>query len=213
MSEWNHGLLVENIRGLLKHNNLTQQQLAEITEMTQANVSKALNPNDKRNFTLEQVIRISQHFGISIDELVGNKVPSEVATSPRAVLAFLSKLLCELKMRATDISAEELVYEQYLNEDNYPDCRRVNRTIKYPAFYFPAYVRPGDIAADEHEYDGETGFLIHQEGHEHDRDENRHEQNINYIYIVHFSTPFLANTIVQTQSTPNTNAVTAIGIR
>ena len=153
MSEWNHGLLVENIRGLLKHNNLTQQQLAEITEMTQANVSKALNPNDKRSFTLEQVVRISQHFGISIDELVGNKVPSEVATSPRAVLAFLSKLLCELKVRATDISAEELVYEQYLNEDNYPDCRRVNRTIKYPAFYFPDYVRPGDIAADEHEYD------------------------------------------------------------
>ena len=54
MSEWNHGLLVENIRELLKNNSMTQQQLADITEMTQANVSKALNPNDKRSFTLER---------------------------------------------------------------------------------------------------------------------------------------------------------------
>ena len=87
MSEWKHDILVENIRALLKRHDMTQQQLAEITGMTQANVSRALNPNDKRHFTLEQVICISQHFGVPIDELVGNKVPQDAATSPRAVLA------------------------------------------------------------------------------------------------------------------------------
>ena len=116
MSEWNHDILVENVRSLLKRKGMTQQQLAEVTGMTQANVSKALNPNDKRNFSLEQVISISQHFGVSIDELVGNKVPLETATSPRSVLAFLSELLSSVKMRSTTISEEELIYEQFQNE-------------------------------------------------------------------------------------------------
>ena len=90
MPEWKHDILIENIRALLKRYDMTQQQLAGITGMTQANVSKALNSNDKRHFTLEQVICISQHFGVPIDELVGNEVSQEAATSPRAVLAFLS---------------------------------------------------------------------------------------------------------------------------
>ena len=153
MSEWNHGLLVENIRELLKNNSMTQQQLADITEMTQANVSKALNPNDKRSFTLEQVFRISQHFGISIDELVGNKVPNEAATSPQSVLAFLSTLLADAKLRATTITEEELVYEQYRNEHGYPDCRRINRSIEYPAFYFPNYHRLSEVAFCEPDAD------------------------------------------------------------
>lgn len=45
MSELNFQLLEENIRMLLVKNNITQQKLAEIAGMTQANVSKALNRN------------------------------------------------------------------------------------------------------------------------------------------------------------------------
>ena len=47
MPEWKHDILIENIRALLKRYDMTQQQLAGITGMTQANVSKALNSNDK----------------------------------------------------------------------------------------------------------------------------------------------------------------------
>ena len=104
MPEMNHDILVENIRTLLKNNGMTQQQLAEVAGMTQANVSKALNPNDKRGFTLEQVFAISQHFGVSIDELVGNKAPNEVETSPRAALTFLVRFLCDAKIRVANIT-------------------------------------------------------------------------------------------------------------
>ena len=152
MSNWNHDILVENIRSLLKRKGMTQQQLAEIAGMTQANVSKALNPNDKRSFTLEQIVCISQHFGVSIDELVGNKFPIETATSPRSVLAFLSTLLASVKMRATQITEEEFVYEQYRNEHGYPDCRRVNRKVEYPAFYFHNYHCVSDFATCDPEY-------------------------------------------------------------
>lgn len=153
MSEWKHDMLVENIRVLLKRHDMTQQQLAEITGMTQANVSRALNPNDKRHFTLEQVICISQHFGVPIDELVGNKVPQDAATSPRAVLAFLSALLCSANVRATLVTKEELIYDQYINDQGYPDCTRVKKEIEYPAFYFPDYMRVRDYAFCESEYD------------------------------------------------------------
>lgn len=169
MPEWKHDILIENIRALLKRYDMTQQQLAGITGMTQANVSKALNSNDKRHFTLEQVICISQHFGVPIDELVGNEVPQEAATSPRAVLAFLSSLLCSAKVRATIITEEELIYAQYINDHGYPDCNREKKEIKYPAFYFPNYMRVRDFAFCEPEYDevdmdfcmggNETNFL------------------------------------------------------
>ena len=153
MSEWKHNMLVENIRALLKHHDMTQQQFAETIGMTQANVSKVLNLNDKRQFTLEQVVRISQHFGVPIDELAGNKVPTETAHSPRAVLTFLSSLLCSAKVRATTVTEEEMVYEQYINSHGYPDCNRVKKEIKYPAFYFPNYWRVRDFAFCEPECD------------------------------------------------------------
>ena len=90
MSELNFDLLQENIRELLKKHDLTQRELAEIAGMSQGNLSKALNPDEKKQFTLEQQYRIAQYFGVSIDELVGNTVPAEITTGPRSVLSILS---------------------------------------------------------------------------------------------------------------------------
>jgi len=146
MSELNFELLQENIRALLKKNNLTQNALAEIAGMTQANVSKALNPNESKQFTLDQLFRISQHFGVSIDELTGNKVASEVETGPRAALAFFTKLLCESKLRYTTVNVEEWVYEYDYNSSGYQECKSEKKSIEYPAFYFPSYQRFEDYA-------------------------------------------------------------------
>lgn len=153
MQNWNHDLLVENVRGLLKRHNMTQQKLAEIAGMTQANVSKALNPRDKRNFTLEQAIRISQHFGVSLDELVGNEVPAKVATSPRAMLSLLSSLLFSANIRTINVTEKEMEYKQYYNSHGFPDCERVKKEVEYPAFYFPDYMRVRDFAFCDPEYD------------------------------------------------------------
>jgi len=153
MSELNFELLQENIRALLKKHDLTQSALAEIAGMTQANVSKALNPNESKQFTLDQLFRISQHFGVSIDELVGNTVPSEITTGPRAVLAFFVKLLCEGRVRVENVNVEELIYDRYTNEHGGLDCRRVDKTIEYPALYLPDYYRVSDFAFCEPEYE------------------------------------------------------------
>ena len=146
MSELNFELLQENIRALLKKHDLTQNALAEIAGMTQANVSKALNRNESKQFTIDQVFRIAQHFGVSIDELVGNNAANEVSTGPRAALAFFTKMRCESKLRYTTVNVDEWVYEYEYTGSDYPECRGKEKTIEYPAFYFASYQHLEDFA-------------------------------------------------------------------
>lgn len=133
----------------MKKNNLTQAQLAEIAGMTQANVSKALNPTASKQFTIDQVYRISQHFGVSIDELLANKVAEKNLLSPATVLSYLVKLLCNAKVRTTTITEEEHIYHQITNDHGFPDCEIEKVNVQYNAFYFPDYFDVHDFAFNE----------------------------------------------------------------
>ena len=53
MSNYNTDILIENINRLVTENGMTQAQLGEILGMSQPNISKALNKNDKKSFTLD----------------------------------------------------------------------------------------------------------------------------------------------------------------
>lgn len=117
--------------------------------MSQANVSKALNPAESKQFTIDQVFRIAQHFGVSIDDLSGNTKATESMTSPAAVLSYLMLLLCEHKIWFTNTTEVEWVYEPYMNEHGYPECDHEQREIEYTAFYFPKYHSMGDFAKGE----------------------------------------------------------------
>lgn len=138
MSEMNSDILIENIRMLRERDGLTQKQLADVAGMTQANISKALNPDDKRCFTLEQVYRIATHFRVSIDELTGNKTAERAALSPRSVLRFLVELLRTDNARITMFTREEEVFAVEYEWDG-PSLDHSNRDIEYPAVYFPSY--------------------------------------------------------------------------
>lgn len=135
-----------NIRNLLKKNGMTQADLATIAGMSQSNVSKALSDKDPKEFTLDQVYRISQHFGIPIDELVGNAAAKNAETSPRAALAFFTKLLCDSKLRYTTIKVPEWVYEYEYNHYGYEGLVANEKDIEYYAFYFPKYQHLEDYA-------------------------------------------------------------------
>lgn len=152
MSELNFSILREHIRDLLKKNNLTQENLAEIAGMTQANVSKALSETANKEFTIDQVFRIAQHFGLSIDELVGNRAAEEASTSPRFLLTLFSKLLCEGIIRPIEIEQEEWVYEPFSNA-GVPDCNHEKRIINYTSFFFPDYFALEDFASNDQEFE------------------------------------------------------------
>lgn len=161
MSNWNHDVLAQNIKQLKEKHGLSQQHLADIAGMTQPNLSKALNPRDSRCFTLEQVVSFSQHFGVSIDELVGNQSPNDTATSPRAIFETLIRLLSTANMRVTTATIEEWVYEPFYDSDGHPDCRPEKKNIEYPAFYLPDYFSIDDFSSSEPEReDTHDEFLI-----------------------------------------------------
>lgn len=152
MAELNYDFLRANIQALLKKHDMGQDDLAEIAGMSQPNVSKALSDTNKKQFNLDQLFRIAQHFGISIDELVGNKTSDAAYTSPRAILALFTKLFVESKLKSTTITEYEYVYKPYFNDDGYPDCSIKQEEHSYRAFYFPSYFQMSDfIFRDEDE--------------------------------------------------------------
>lgn len=138
MSEMNFELLQDNIRGLLEKNGLTQNALADIAGMSQSNVSKALSSKESKQFTLEQVYRIARHFGVSIDELTGNKAAERATVSPRSVMKFLIELLKTDTARVIPWSKSEEVFAVDYDWDG-PSCDRSFQDIEYPAIYFPSY--------------------------------------------------------------------------
>lgn len=145
MAELNFSMLRWNIRSLLKKHGITQAELATISGMNQSNVSKALSDKDPKEFTLDQVYRISQHFGISIDELVGNTAAKDAETSPRAALAFFTKLLCDSKLRYTTVTVPEWVYELEFDTFGPPEYVGREKNVEYHAFYFPKYLHREDF--------------------------------------------------------------------
>jgi len=93
MSHFNRDILIQNVNKLLADNNMSQKQLGEIIGMSQPNVNHALNPNQKKCFTLDQITSIAEHFHVSLDELILGKKHMEVSARPRATAAFLATLL------------------------------------------------------------------------------------------------------------------------
>lgn len=64
------------MRGLLMANHLTQRELAESIGMSEQAMSNKLR--GLKNFTLRDVSRIADYFGVSTDVLLGRE-PLEVA--------------------------------------------------------------------------------------------------------------------------------------
>lgn len=151
MSELNFELLEKNIRLLLEKKRISQQQLAEIAGMTQANVSKSLNPNEKKRFTLDQVYRIAQHFGVSIDSLVGNTPTVSSTSDIREAFLFIVKFLCAGNLRTEEMTITETVYEPSYDQFGSGECTPYDKENVYPVFFFPDYKRFSDYRLSEPE--------------------------------------------------------------
>ncbi len=149
MPELNFELLEKNIRLLIEKEQITQQQLAEIAGMTQANVSKSLNPNEKKRFTLDQVYRIAHHFNVSIDSLVGNSPTISATSDIKEAFLFIVKFLSAGNLRTEKITITETVYELSNEQSNYSIYMPHNKENVYPVFFFPDYSRFSDYKLSE----------------------------------------------------------------
>lgn len=140
MTNYDDNILIQNIHKLMKDNNITQQQLADILCMSQSNVSKALSKSDKKSFTLDQVVGIAKHFHVSIDMLIGNVQAQDHDISPRAIGEYFVRLIEHKDINIFKHPVEEEIYSvDYDPITGYPNCIHQKKIVNYNAFYFPAY--------------------------------------------------------------------------
>lgn len=151
----NSDILIRNITFLMKSNNVTQEELANILGMSQPNVSKALSFKDKKCFTLDQVAGIAQYFGVSIDYLVGFKKSKPLETTPLAVAEFLSKIIESHDAKYKTIEIEELVFEfEDMQMNPLDGASAKKRNSSYLAIYLPNYWQlPKSAEVGEYLYD------------------------------------------------------------
>ena len=140
MANYDSDILIQNIKMLMKDNDITQTKLADILHMPQSNVSKALSENDKKSFTLDQLVGIAKHFRVSIDFLIGNKRFENRDISPRAVAEYFVRLIEHNDISIIKHPVEEEIYEpDYDSHDGSFGCKHHKETVEYNAFFFPSY--------------------------------------------------------------------------
>lgn len=153
MSKFNQDILKRNIKELLKNKGMTQQQLANTIGMSQSNVSKALNEGDKKCFTVEQIYSIADHFGVSINWMLGYETAERITTGPRAIGAFLAELLSAKDAKCAPVKIHDTVYAiDYDPRNGYPDYKVLEQDNTYLAIYFPNYWDPRESAKTEEEF-------------------------------------------------------------
>lgn len=139
MAEMNYDILKRNIKDLMKEKSMTQGDLSKILNISQSNVSKCLGDgNDSRCFTLEQVYKIAEHFGRTIDGLMGRTIASRNLDA-EYICDFLKYLISNNMVMHFDYEVDEEFIPAMF--DDLP-CKK--EKVKYDAFYFPNYINLPD---------------------------------------------------------------------
>lgn len=144
---FDNDILIDNIRMLMANNHTTQNELANVLEMSQPNVNRALNQVDGKRFTIEQIYDIATYYGVSIDWLMGNTDSSSL--SDKAICDFLSRLIIRKKARIKTFEQEEEVIEGI----NFGGTGKAETAmVPYTTIYFPKHLCPDDFDYEEDYY-------------------------------------------------------------
>lgn len=138
MNNWNFDILKENIRKRMSNKHMTQKDVAEALNTTQANIAKHLKKgDDAQTFTLKQVCQLADLFETSVDELLGRE-QRERDFSPEEICSFLRVLVEKRKVQFIRYTIEqEDVWDT--NEFDPINICHSKRKAEYRAFYFPDY--------------------------------------------------------------------------
>lgn len=153
MSDCNFEPLKENIRRLMKEKNMTQKNIADALNTTQANIAKHLKKGDEaQTFTLRQVLQLADLFGTSVDELLGWKSSNVQDRTPEKICSLITTLLDANLIQFIPYSIEQ---EEVWNREDYnpAEIAHYKRKANYYAFYFPEFIPiPQYIDYNEYQY-------------------------------------------------------------
>lgn len=103
---------MENLKKLRENNNLTQQQMADILNIQRPTYTRYETGERQPDFEL--LIRIAQHFNVSIDYLLGNE-----AKLPEKDTSSLSDKIIEVFNRLDEEKQNTvLAYAEFLASQN-----------------------------------------------------------------------------------------------
>lgn len=116
---------MDNIKKLMKDNDITQEKLAEIANMQQSAISKCLNGG--RDFSVEQIVEIAQYFKLSVDFLLGIQHQDSDEKSALLTQRDVCKMINQISnlpgVRFWEITKEQLEYDfsgkPYMRENKY----------------------------------------------------------------------------------------------
>lgn len=139
MRDYDNDILKANIEKLRKDKGMTQNDLADVAGVQQSRISALLGKDAGARFSIDQIYRLAQHFGVSIDFLVTGEEPKP-ANSTRRVCEALVSFFENYYLESTDYERTEEVhipYTCYENGYHFPDTDEEKRTFKYHALFFP----------------------------------------------------------------------------
>lgn len=172
MPEFNNDILIQNIKKLMKENDISQQKLADDLHIGQPSISKCLT--SKQSISIDMVYCIAQYFGVSIDSLcTAPEFASKESDDRRSralkkatrfsdtcdALATIFKLHM---FNVKEIEINETVYEeQYYNQNGYRGSEYVRKkgllgtdfvTNKYNALFYSNYYEIETDFDDDEQY-------------------------------------------------------------
>lgn len=145
MPNFDRPILIQNINKLMDSKKMTQKQLGDVLHMSQPNVCKALNPKEKKCFTLEQVVNIAAYFHVSIDSLIaGDGGHSSIKLTPRSIARFIVNLVEHQYAKVERVEVEEEMFKPFIDHEGIPDFHHKKAINNYAAFYLPSYTQIED---------------------------------------------------------------------
>lgn len=145
MPNFDRAILIQNINKLMDSKQMTQKQLGDVLHMSQPNVCKALNPKEKKCFTLEQVVNIAAYFHVSIDSLIAvDSGHSSIKLTPRRIARFIIDLVEKQYAKVEHIKVEESKFKSFLDPEGNPAFHQKKEANDYLAFYLPNYTQIED---------------------------------------------------------------------
>lgn len=122
---YDRSIVIDNIVKLMKDNHVSQSSLSDIINGHQSRVSECLN--GKKDFTLPQIISISNYFNVSIDSLIGGQPKKTVEINSLSDICELLFILSENTdihisneyIDGYNLNKDELEYEATFNPELY----------------------------------------------------------------------------------------------
>lgn len=158
MSNFDNNILKKNIRILMENNDITQSKLCEAIHISQPNLSKALNENENKQFTLEQVYELAEFFNVSIDSLFDRNIGSSAKNMRRNICSFIASSFESRHVKIQKIEISEPVYQLDHDTSSF-EYLGSNETRTYPAIYFPSRYDPSTECINTDNFFSETDYV------------------------------------------------------